>query len=94
VPGNPVPLFGVFGGGAVEDAASGGFVGFVGANPAVVNRELLKVTQDAKRELGAPRIAAELIGRAGLVLDGDGRFLGFKKEFACAAYPKAVNREP
>lgn len=74
------------------DARLGGLVALVRLDAAIVNGEFLEVGKDAERELGGPGVAAELEGGLGLVLDDDGRFFGFEKEFAGAADAKAVVR--
>ena len=58
----------------------------------LVNCELLEVRQDRERQLGRPCVALELIRRIGVVLDVDGRLLGFQKELARAADPETVIR--
>ena len=57
---------------------------------AVIHGEFLEVAQDAEREHCRTRIAAELEGGAGVVLDVDRGLLGFDKELARAANAKAV----
>jgi len=57
------------------------------------NRELLKIGEDAHRELGTPGMTAELEGRADRVADVDGRLFGLDEETAHApAHTKTVVR--
>ena len=65
-------------------------VGLVGLDAAVVDGELLEVGEDRERQLGRPGVAAELEGRAGVVLDVDRRLLGLDEELARAADAEAV----
>lgn len=63
-----------------------------GFKPAVVDGKLLKIGQDAQRQLGAPAVAAQLKGGMDVFFDVDGRFFGFQEELAGAAHAKAVVR--
>ncbi len=86
------PAVGVLIEGEVLDAGGGGLVGGTGADATVVNGELFEVGDDRQGQLGAPGIAAKLIGGAGVVLDGDRGLLGLDEELADAADAKAVVR--
>ena len=88
--GDLVPAGGEFLEGAVEDAAGGGLVVGARADARVVDGELLEVGDDAERELGRPRVAAELGGGERVVFYADGRFFGLDEEFAVAADAKGV----
>ncbi|HPY30598.1 MAG TPA: hypothetical protein PLT00_09980 [Verrucomicrobiota bacterium] len=89
---NPIPLLRVLAKGAVKNARLAGGVILVRPLPTVINRKFLKIRQDAERQFGGPRVAAELIGRRRFVLDGDGGFLGFEKKFPRAADAETVIR--
>ena len=60
--GDLVPALGILPIGDVDDAGRGRLVGFVGLDAAVVDRELLEVGEDAEGQLGAPGVAAQLVG--------------------------------
>ena len=88
--GDLVPSGQVVAIGEVENAAGAGLVGWVWANPAIVDGELLEIGEDGERQLGRPGVAAELIGGAEFVLEIDGGLLGFEEELARAADAEAV----
>ena len=75
---------------AVEEAGDGGFVGGEGLEAAIVNGELLEIGEDAEGEFHRPRIAAELKGGLGIVLEGDGGLLGLDEKLAVAADAEGV----
>ena len=77
---------------AVENAPDGGWVVFVRFDPAIINGQFLKIAQDAQRQFGRPAITAQLVRGADVLLDVNGRFLGFEKKFARAANAKTVIR--
>lgn len=85
-----VPLLSVFLVAAQEGAGLGGFVALVGADAGIVNRQLLEVGEHGERELGAPGVAAQLVGGPGVGLDGDGGLFGFEEELTGAADAEAV----
>lgn len=54
------------------------------------SRAVSSCAEDAQGKLGGPGVAAELVGRADVVLDVHGGALGFEKEFARATDAEAV----
>ena len=88
--GDLVPLLRVLVGGAVKDAAGGGLVVFAGSLAGVVDGELVKIGDDAEGKFGGKRVAAELGGGGGIVLDFDEGLLGLDEEFAGAADAEGV----
>ena len=88
--GDLVPAVGVLVEGEVQHPGGGGLVGFVRLDPAVVDRELLEVGEDAQGQLGAPGVAAELVGRVHVPFDVHRGLLGLDEELARAADAEAV----
>lgn len=72
------------------DARGRGLVGFQRLDAAVVDRELLEVGQNRKRQLGRPGVAAKLVCRRHVALDVHGRLLGLDEELARAADAEGV----
>ena len=75
-----------------EDAPRGGLVRGCGLGSAVVDGELLEIGEDGEGQLGAPRIAAELVGGLDVVLDVDRGLLGLDEELALLADAEGVIR--
>ena len=88
--GDLVPAVGVLVEGQVHDPGGGRLIGFVRLDPAVVDRELFEVGEDAQGQLGAPRVAAELVGRVHVAFDVHRGLLGLDEELARAADAEAV----
>ena len=63
-----------------------------GLDPAVVDGELLEIGEDGEGQLGAPRIAAELVRRLDVVLDVHRGLLGLDEELALLADAEGVVR--
>jgi len=88
--GNFVPLVGVLAPGVVSDPGFVGFIFLIRLDAAVVNGEFFKVGHDGKRQFGRPGVTSYLKGGGGRVLEVDGWFLGFDKEFALSADAKGI----
>ena len=76
----------------IFDPCRGCFVAIVRLDPAVVDGEFLEIGKDGQGEFGGPGVAAELIGRADVFGDVDGRFFRFDEEFAASSDSEAVIR--
>ena len=75
-----------------EDAARGGLVRRRGLGAAVVDGQLLEIGEDREGQLGAPRVAAELVRGIDLVLDVHRGLLGLDEELALLAEAEGVVR--
>ena len=89
-PGDLVPALGVLVEGDVQHTSRGGLVGLVRLDPTVVDGEFLEVGEDAERQLGAPGVAAELVGGVRVPFDVHRGLLGLDEELARAADAEAV----
>ena len=70
--------------------SGGGAVFWIGFALAVVNRKLLEISKDGKGHVSVPGVTAQLVGRVDVVLDIDGRLLGFDEELALATHAEGV----
>ena len=70
----------------------GGLVGGRGPGAAVIDRQLLEIGEDREGQLGAPRIAAELVRGLDVVLDVNRGLLGLDEELALLADAEGVVR--
>src|SRR5690606_4252528 len=76
----------------VAYAGDGRLVRLNGLNPRIIDSELLKVSQDRKRQLRAPRIPTKLIGWIDAAPNVNRRLFGLDEELAHTADPEAVVR--
>jgi len=76
--------------GEVHDAPYPSLVIGFGTLAAVVDRELLKVGEDAQGQFGAPGVAPQLVGRAYVAFDRDRGLLGLQEELAHPADAEAI----
>ena len=76
----------------IQDAGRGSFVGLDRLDAAIVHRKLFEVGQDAERQLGAPGVSAQLVGRVDIRFNVNRRLFGLQKELADAADAKTVVR--
>ena len=70
----------------------GDLVGGGRFDPAVVNREGFKISQNAQGQLGAPAIAPQLVGRVDVFGNIDRGLFGFQEKLARPADAEAVIR--